>query len=118
MTSLEKARIAVKALDQKKAQDIRVIRVKDLTILADYFVIAGGTSSTQVKALSDEVEYQLEQAGVPVIRNEGYQSASWIILDYGDLLVHTFQKDTRSFYALEKLWSDGENVDISDLLTD
>ena len=69
MTSLEKARIAVKALDQKKAQDIRVIRVKDLTILADYFVIAGGTSTTQVKALSDEVEYQLEQAGVPALRN-------------------------------------------------
>ena len=118
MTSLEKARIAVKALDQKKAQDIRVIRVKDLTILADYFVIAGGTSTTQVKALSDEVEYQLEQAGVPALRNEGYQSANWIILDYGYLLVHTFHKEARSFYALEKLWSDGENVDISDLLTD
>ena len=118
MTSLEKVKIAVKALDNKKASDIRVIRVKDLTILADYFVIAGGTSTTQVKALSDEVEYQLSQAGTPVLRTEGYQSANWIILDYGDVLVHTFHKETRSFYSLEKLWSDGETIDISELLAD
>lgn len=118
MTSLEKVKIAVKALDSKKAANVRVIRVGDLTILADYFVIAEGTSSTQVKTLADEVEFQLEENGVQKLRSEGYSSASWIILDYGDVLVHSFHKETRSFYSLEKLWSDGEEVDISTLLAD
>lgn len=118
MTTMEKVTIAVKALDSKKAADIRVIRVGDITILADYFVIAGATSTTQVKALADEVEFQLGKAGVEKLRTEGYTSANWVILDYGDIVLHSFHKETRQFYSLEKLWADGEQIDISGLLTE
>ena len=91
----------VTILDGKKAEDIRAIRIGDLTILADYFVIAAGSSSTQVKMLADEVDYHSE---------------NWIVLDYSDVVVHIFQKETRSFYDLERLWADGEQTDISHLL--
>ena len=108
---------AVKVLDGKKAQDICAIRVGDKTILADYFVIAAGSSSTQVKMLADEVEFQLAQQGVKPHHVEGYRSESWIILDYTDVIVHIFYEETRDFYNLERLWADGEKVDLSHLLT-
>lgn len=107
---------AVKALDSKRAEDICVIKISDLTVIADYFVIANGTSSTQTKALADEVEYRLKELGRQPDRTEGYQGANWIILDYGDIVVHVFYKETRNFYNLERLWSDGKKVDISHLL--
>lgn len=103
----------VKALDSKRAEDIQLIEIKDLTIVADYFVIANGTSTTQTKALADEVEFKLKQNGIEPIRVEGYQGASWIVLDYGDIIVHVFYKETRDLYKLERLWSDGRQVDIS-----
>ena len=106
----------VSILDSKKAEDVRVIRICDLTILADYFVIAAGNSSTQVKMLADEVDYQLGEAGIQPYKVEGYHSENWIVLDYSDVVVHVFQKDTRSFYDLERLWADGEQIDISHLL--
>ncbi|MBR6790591.1 MAG: ribosome silencing factor [Oscillospiraceae bacterium] len=106
----------VSILDSKKAEDVRVIRIGDLTILADYFVIAAGNSSTQVKMLADEVDYQLGEAGIQPYKVEGYHSENWIVLDYSDVVVHVFQKDTRSFYDLERLWADGEQIDISHLL--
>lgn len=108
--------ISVKALDSKRAENIRVIGIRDLTVIADYFVIANGTSTTQTKALADEVEYQLKEKGRTPQRIEGYQGANWIVLDYGDVVVHVFYKETRQFYDLERLWSDGENIDISHLL--
>ena len=107
----------VRILDSKKADDIRAIRIGDLTILADYFVIAAGNSNTQVKMLADEVEYQLGQQGVKPHNVEGYKSENWIILDYTDVIVHVFHEETRDFYGLERLWADGEKVDISGLLT-
>ena len=82
MTSLETAKMAVKALDSKKALDIKVIKIQDISAIADYFVIATGTSSTHVKALADEVEAQLDEAGISVSHVEGYRSNSWILLDY------------------------------------
>lgn len=108
----------VKVLDSKKAKDIRAIRIGDLTILGEYFVIATGTSSTQVKMLADEVDYQLGEKGVQPHRVEGYHSENWIILDYTDVIVHIFHEDTREFYDLERLWADGERVDLSGILKD
>ena len=108
----------VKVLDSKKAKDIRAIRIGDLTILGEYFVIATGTSSTQVKMLADEVDYQLGEKGVQPHRVEGYHSENWIILDYTDVIVHIFPEDTREFYDLERLWADGEKVDLSGILKD
>ena len=107
-----------KVLDSKKAKDIRAIRIGDLTILGEYFVIATGTSSTQVKMLADEVDYQLGEKGVQPHRVEGYHSENWIILDYTDVIVHIFHEDTREFYDLERLWADGEKVDLSGILKD
>ncbi len=108
-------RTIVTALENKKAQEIKVIEISDLTILADHFVIASGTSSTQVKALADEVEFQMAQEGVKPLHTEGYPSGSWIVLDYGSVVVHVFYGETRDFYSLERLWSDGKNIDLKTL---
>lgn len=118
MTSLEMVKKTVKALDNKKAQDIQVIKIDDLSPIADYFVIATGSSTTQVKALADEVDYQMSQAKIEPKRVEGYQSATWILLDYGDVVVHVFFSQARDFYSLERLWSDGQNLDVAALLAE
>ncbi len=118
MTDREEYEVAVKALDSKKAKDIKVLKVDDLTILANYFVIASATSTTQVKALADEVEYQLGERGVQPKSIEGYQSKTWICLDYIDVIVHVFLESERDFYQLEHLWADGTPVDISGLVID
>lgn len=116
MTTQEKLEKIVKILDSKKAEDIQVIGITNLTIIADYFIIATGTSTTQVKALADEVEFQLGEAGVEARGIEGMRSADWIVLDYSDIVVHVFYRSTRAEYQLERLWADGEQVDISGML--
>lgn len=116
MTLNERLSEVVKALDSKKAQDIKVIKISDLTIIADYFVIANGTSTTHTRGLADEVEFKLDQFGVHPDHIEGIDGAQWIAMDYTDIVVHVFYKDTRELYNLEKLWSDGEAVDIDTLL--
>ena len=116
MTSLQTATCAAKALDSKKGKDIRVIRINDVSILADYMVIATGNSSTQVKALSEEVEEKLDQAGVSVSHIEGHRSNTWILLDYVDVIVHFFSDEARQYYDLERLWQDGEILDIEQIL--
>lgn len=116
LTEKQTIELIVKALDSKRAEDIQLIGIKDLTIVADYFVIANGTSNTQTKALADEVEFKLKQNGIEPIRSEGYQGGSWIVLDYGNIVVHVFYKETREYYNLERLWQDGEQIDISDLI--
>lgn len=118
MTDREELEIAVKALDSRKAKNITALKVEDLTILANYFIIASATSTTQVKALADEVEYQIGEKGVKPKSIEGYQSQTWIVLDYYDIIVHVFLEETRDFYQLERLWADGTPVDISDLVKD
>ncbi len=115
MTSLETARLAVKSLCSKKGLDIRLIKIQDISSIADYFVIATGTSNTQVKALADDVEYRLDKAGISVSHIEGYRSDSWILLDYVDVIVHVFSEEARDYYSLERLWQDGEQIDISDI---
>ena len=112
MTSLELATVAAKAMDSKKAKDIRVLKVEDLTVLTDYFVIGTGSSATQVKALADEVEYRLGQVGVKPLRREGMDARNWILLDYGTVIVHVFYPETRDFYDLEHLWADATPVEI------
>jgi ribosome-associated protein len=118
MTQNEMLSVIVKALDSKKTEDIKVIRIHDLTIIADYFVIANGTSSTQTRALADEVEFKLKEKGVEPRQVQGNNGSNWIVLDYHDIVVHVFYKETREFYSLERLWHDGENIDISKLLTE
>ena len=116
MTEQEKLELIVKTLDSKRGEDIQVLRIADLTILADYFVIVNGTSNTHARTLADEVEFVLSQKGVEPERREADTGNTWIILDYGDIIVHVFYKETRNFYKLEGLWADGEPVDISSLL--
>jgi ribosome-associated protein len=118
MTQKEMIEKIIKTLDSKRAEDIQVIGIKDLTILADYFIIANGTSNTHTKTLAEEVEFQLSQAGIEPRRREGDNGNTWIILDYADIIVHVFYKETRNFYQLEKLWADGEQLDISEYITE
>ena len=113
MESKELIKIAVKALDSKKAEDICVIGIKDLTIIADYFIIANGNSTTQTRSLADEVEFKLSEAGIKPKQVQGNNGSNWIVLDYSDIVIHIFYKETREFYNLERLWRDGENIDIS-----
>lgn len=111
MTSIEKAERIARVLDSKKGKDIKILHVTDQTVITDYFVICNGGSNTQVKALSDEVEYKLrEEDGVTPARVEGYVGAAWILLDYGDVIVHVFDPASREFYKLEKLWAEAEEV--------
>ena len=117
MTEQEKLELIVKTLDSKRGEDIQALRIADLTILADYFVIVNGTSNTHARTLADEVEFQLSQKGIEPERREADTGNTWIILDYGDIIVHVFYKETRNFYKLEGLWADGEPIDISSLLT-
>lgn len=116
MTQNEVLKKIIRTLDSKKAEDIMAIKITDLTILADYFVIANGTSTTHTRTLAEEVEYQLSQEGIEPNRTEGYNGSNWVILDYGDIVVHVFYKETRDYYQLERLWSDGEMIDISEYL--
>ena len=116
LTTQQKLEVIVKALDSKRAEDIQAIKIGDLTIIADYFVIADGTSNIHTKALAEEVEFKMSQLGIEPSRTEGYQGQTWIVLDYGDVVVHVFYKETRDHYNLERLWSDGTNVDISQYL--
>lgn len=116
MTEQEKLELIIKTLDSKRGEDIQALKIGDLTILADYFVIVNGTSNTHARTLADEVEFQLSQKGIEPLRREADTGNTWIILDYGDIIVHVFYKDTRHFYNLDGLWADGEQIDISGLL--
>lgn len=117
MQSLDIVKTAVKAIDSKKGEDIEVIGITDLTVLTDYFVIATATSSTQVKAISDEVEYKLDLLGAEAHHIEG-RNTSWVCLDYNSVVIHVFHKQQREFYSLERLWEDGEILDTAKLLED
>ncbi len=112
MDSLQTAKLAAKALDSKKGLDIKIIKIRDISSIADYFVIATGTSNTHVKALADETEYQLDNAGISVSSIEGQRNDTWILLDYIDVIVHVFSEEAREYYNLERLWEDGEEVSI------
>ena len=116
LPSRELAEIAVKALDSKKGKEIRLIRIDKITTLAEYFVICTGTSSTQINALCDAVEKELTEKGEEPLPREGYRGGTWVLLDYGCVVVHVFNDEARKFYSLEHLWADGEEVDLSAIL--
>ncbi len=113
---LEIAKTLVHVLDMKKGRDIKLLRVSDQTVIADYFVICGGTSNTNIKALAGEAEYKLGLCGVAPHRMDGYSEGEWIVIDFGCVMVHIMNRDSRDFYKLEKLWGEAEPVDISDIL--
>ena len=107
--------IAYRALDDKKAKDVKILKTAEHTVLADYFVIYNGISSTHIKALVDEVDKQLSEAGEPPMRREGLRSGIWVLMDFGSVIVHIFTDEARKFYDLERLWSDAEAVAPSSL---
>ena len=112
MNSKELAKIAYKALDDKKGVNIKVIDISEISIIADYFIIAGGNNENQVKAMADNVEEELHNAGINPNNIEGYTAANWILMDFGDIIVHVFNEDDRLFYDLERIWRDGKTVSL------
>lgn len=114
--SLDILKIAIKALDDKLAEDIKVLDIRDLTVLADYFIIAHGNNKSHIKALIDRTEEVLSKNGYEPKQIEGYNSASWILLDYSNIIIHIFSKEDRLFYDLERIWSDGKEVDVKSLI--
>lgn len=117
MDSFEIVKIAANALNQKKARELNAVKVSDLTVLTEYFVIATATSSTHVRALADEVEAKLEEAGVRPHHIEG-KSTGWIALDYESVIVHVFSRQDREFYGLDKMWADAPAVDLEEILVE
>ena len=117
MTPKEMAITAAKALDSRMVQNIQVIDVESLTSLADYFVICSGTSNTQINALCDAVEKAVNESGEPTLHREGYRGGTWVLLDFGSVVVHVFSNEAREFYSLERLWQDGTPLDVSAFLT-
>ena len=110
------AQIACKAIDDKKGQDIKVIDSHNVSVIADYFVIASGTNSNQVQAIVDNVEEQLGRAGFEAKQIEGNRNSSWILMDYGDVIVHVFDEENRLFYDLERIWRDGKVLEMDEFL--
>lgn len=104
--------LAIKALEDKKGDDIRVIDIQDVSIIADYFIIASGSNRNQVQTMADNVEEVLGRSGYEPRQLEGYGTATWILMDYNDIIVHIFSEEDRLFYDLERIWRDGKNVDI------
>ena len=113
--SLELTKKIVKALDNKLARDIEVIKTEEVTIVADYFVIATANSNTHVRALADEIEYQLEQENIHPDHVEG-RATGWVLMQYGGVVVHIFLEDSRQYYNLERLWDDAAKLDISQFI--
>ncbi len=111
----EMARLAYNALEDKKAVDIKLIDISGVSVLADYFIIASGTNRNQVQALADNVDETLHKAGYPVRQTEGYRTANWVLMDYGDIIVHVFDSENRLFYDLERIWRDGKSITLEEL---
>ena len=115
LTPEQMAAIAAAALETKKAKDVKILKTAEQTVLADYFVICSGSSTPHIKALVDEVDKELSEAGEPPIRREGLRSDIWVLMDFGSVIVHVFTEEARKFYNLERLWSDSEEVSLSSL---
>lgn len=115
-TSKEMAKIVCAALEEKKANDVKIIDISGVSVLADYFIIASGSNRNQVQAMVDSVQEDLfKKAGVEAKQIEGYQTGNWILLDYTDIIVHVFDEENRLFYDLERIWRDGKDISIEEL---
>ncbi|MDD6266885.1 MAG: ribosome silencing factor [Clostridium sp.] len=115
MSARKLAKLIVHSLEEKKAEDIRIIDISKISTIADYFIIANGTNRNQVQALADNVGEDCHKAGYALHQTEGYNSANWILMDYSDVIVHIFSKEDRLFYDLERIWRDGVPVDKASL---
>ena len=113
--SKQMAKIACAALEEKKAEDLKVINIEEVSVLADYFIITSGTNKNQVQALVDNLEDALGKEGYHAKQVEGYQTANWILLDYGDIIIHVFDSENRLFYDLERIWRDGKSISVEEL---
>ncbi|MCM1044372.1 MAG: ribosome silencing factor [Candidatus Gastranaerophilales bacterium] len=113
--SAEMAKLAIAALEDKKAEDIRVIDISGVSVIADYFIIAGGNNANQIQALCDNVQEKLGRAGFPERQTEGYETANWVLIDFGDVIVHIFDRENRLLYDLERIWGDGKQIDPEEL---
>ena len=113
--SKKMALLAVEALEDKKAEDITIIDISEVSVLADYFIIADGNNKNQVQAMVDNVQEELFKAGYEMKQMEGYREGNWILLDFGDIIIHIFDKENRLFYDLERIWKDGIEVSIEEL---
>lgn len=111
MNTKETALLAVEALEDKKAEDIRIIDISEISTIADYFIIADGSNKSQIQAMADNVSEHLGRAGVTVRQIEGYQNANWILMDFQDIIIHIFDRENRLFYDLERIWRDGVLID-------
>ena len=109
--SLKMAKLAIDALEDKKAEDIKIIDISEVSVLADFFLIAGGNNHSQIQALCNNVEEKLGRAGYPVKQVEGYDTANWILMDFGDVIIHIFDKENRLLYDLERIWRDGNLIE-------
>jgi ribosome-associated protein len=116
MTAKEMVQIAYEALEDKKGIDVTILDITPVTVIADYFMIASGSNRNQVQALADSVQEELAKQNIHPKQVEGYQTANWILLDYGDIIIHVFNEDDRMFYDLERIWKDGKEVAVSDIL--
>ncbi len=113
--SKEMVKLAAKALEEKKAEDIRVIDIREISTIADFFVIANGTNQNQLQAMRDAVDEELYKAGYHTKQVEGNSNSSWVLMDYNDIIVHIFSKEDRLFYDLERMWTDGKMIELRDL---
>ena len=115
MEAKEMAKLAIKSLEDKKAEDIKVIDISDISTIADYFIIASGKNRSQIQAVCDNVEEAMGRAGVSMKQTEGYKNANWVLMDYGDIIVHIFDTENRLFYDLERIWRDGKEIEADKL---
>ncbi len=115
MTSKSKAKTAYAALAEKKGEDIKIIDISNISVLADYFIIASGANRNQIQAMADQVQEELAKEEVQVRQIEGYQTANWILMDYGDVIIHIFSSEDRLFYDLERIWRDGAAIAVEEL---
>ncbi len=113
--SIEMVKLIHKAMDDKKAEDIKIIDIADVSTIADYFIICSGANSSQLEAIIDNITETLGRAGYESKRTEGGRNSGWVLIDYGDVVVHIFSKEDRLFYDLERIWRDGKSVEISDI---
>lgn len=109
------AKLAIAALEDKKAEDIRIIDISEVSVMADFFIIANGSNRSQIQAMADNVEEVLGRAGYALRQVEGYNTANWILMDFGDLIIHVFDKENRLFYNLERIWRDGKLMEKDEL---
>jgi len=114
-TSIQMAKLAIQAMEDKKAEDIKVIDISEVSVIADYFLIAGGTNPNQIRAMCDNVQEVLGRAGFDCRQIEGYDTANWVLMDFGDVIVHIFDKENRLLFDLERIWRDGKIMSADEL---